>query len=177
MNPQTIKVKCGGCGAILQVTNSRNEAVKRFNCPNCGKVIEVPFHQHPTEDGATQLGGRPVSGETQLGGFNVMHNSCYLKFGDKRYDLQVGSNSVGRKANSSQADVQIDTEDRYMSRQHAIINVRRLPDGSIKCDISNDKNKNATSINGALLLQGDAIVLHDGDLIQMGNTTVTFHNT
>ena len=86
-----------------------------------------------------------------------------------------GSNSVGRKANSSQADVQIDTEDRYMSRQHVVINVRRLPDGSIKCDISNDKNKNATRINGAQLLQGDAIVLHDGDRIQMGETSVTFH--
>ena len=177
MNPQTIKVKCGGCGAILQVTNSRNEAVKRFNCPNCGKVIEVPFHQHPTEDGATQLGGRPVSGETQLGGLNVQHMASHLIYGGRRYDLQVGPNSVGRKASTSTADIKIDTDDLYMSRAHAIINVRRLPDGGIKCDITNDKNKNATRVNGNIVGPDDAIVLHDGDRIQMGNTTVTFHNT
>jgi hypothetical protein len=174
MSPQSIKVKCG-CGVILSVTNSRNEAVKRFNCPNCGKAIEVPFHKLPADDGETHLGDEPATGDTHLGGNNLQHTSCRLELDGRRYDLLVGRNSVGRKADSSHADVQLYTTDKYMSRQHAIINVRRLPDGSIKCDISNDQNKNATRVNNYTLGPDDAIVLHEGDRITMGDTTVTFH--
>lgn len=174
MNPQTIRVKCG-CGAIMDVTNSRNEAVKSFKCPNCGKQIDVPFHKLSADDGETRLGDRPSSGATQLGGFNLQHMSCHLLLDGKPYDLQMGRNSVGRAASSSNADVQLDTTDKFMSRQHVVINVRRLPDGSIKCDISNDKNKNSTRVNNYTLGPDDAIVLHDGDRITMGDTTITFH--
>lgn len=177
MTPQTINVKCPGCGITLEVTNTNGEAEKRFDCPNCGKKILMRYQQHDDDDGDTNLGGKPVSGATQLGGLNVQHMSSHLMFGGRRYDLQVGPNSVGRKASTSTADIKIDTDDLYMSRAHAIINVRRLPDGGIKCDITNDKNKNTTRVNGNIVGPDDAIVLHDGDRIQMGNTTVTFHNT
>ena len=76
---------------------------------------------------------------------------------------------------TSSADIQIDTDDRFFSREHMLINVRRLPDGGIKVDVSNYKNKNATYVNNNLLEQGDAIVLHDGDKILVGASTLTFH--
>ena len=91
------------------------------------------------------------------------------------YPLPIGRNVVGRKASSSSADIQIETEDKFMSREHMIINVRRLPDGGIKVDVSNHKNKNSTRINDLLLQSGDAIVLHDGDKLQAGSTVMTFH--
>ena len=62
-----------------------------------------------------------------------------------------------------------------MSRHHAIINVRRLPDGSIKSDIANDQNKNETLVNGMVIMPNDILVLQDGATIKMGNTTVIFH--
>ena len=175
MEHQTVEIICPQCHVRLSVTNSKNEEVKRIKCPNCGKQIDIRFKRPVQEDGATVLGGIPSGGETQLGPVSVSRKKAYLEFNGVRYNLEIGRNAIGRKAKTSSADVQIDTDDRYMSRQHVVINVRRLPDGSIKCDISNDKNKNSTRVNNYTLGPDDAIVLHDGDRITMGDTTITFH--
>ena len=175
MTPLTVNIKCPGCGVILRVTNSKNEAEKRFSCPNCGKHIVIPFYKIKPEDGETQLDGQPGAQSTQVASQNVEQKLCYLLCNGKKYELAIGCNSVGRRAMSSNADVQIDTDDMFFSREHMLINVRRLPDGGIKVDVSNHKNKNATRVNDFVLEQGDAIVLHDGDKILIGNTTLTFH--
>lgn len=177
MEHQTVQITCPQCRATLSVTNSKNEEVKRIKCPNCGKQIDIRFKRPVREDGATVLGGIPTGGETQLGPVSVSRKKAYMELNGVRYNLEIGRNTIGRKAKTSSADVQLDTPDLYMSRQHAIINVRRLPDGSIKSDIANDQNKNATRVNGMELLASDEIVLNDGDRIQMGDTTVIFHYT
>ena len=174
MLPQTINIKCPSCGVVLRVTNSKNEAEKHFSCPKCGKRIVVPFYKLRVEDGETQLDGNPVAQATQIGNAN-MQESCHLTCNGKDYPLPIGRNVVGRKASTSSADVQVETDDKFMSREHMVINVRRLPDGGIKVDVSNYKNKNSTRVNDLLLQSGDAIVLHDGDTIQMGSTIMAFH--
>lgn len=174
MTPQTINIKCPSCGVILKVTNSKNEPVKRFACPKCYKPIMVPFYKLNPEDGETQMDGKKGAQSTQLVS-NEMQQSCHLTCEGKEYDLPVGTYSIGRQAVTSTADIQIDTDDLYMSREHAMLNVRRLADGGIKVDVSNLKNKNTTKVNDYMLEPGDAIVVHDGDVIKMGNTTVTVH--
>ena len=175
---KTIKAKCPGCGIILEVTNVNNEAQRQITCPGCGKSLIVPFYmlnKKPENEAATQLGKSPDSGyHTQLGGANNSLSSCALECNGQRHNLDVGVFHVGRMANTSQADVQIPTQDGFMSRQHAIITVRRLADGSLKADIRDDQSKNGTKVNNVVLGPGDAIVLHNGDRIQMGETTVFF---
>jgi len=176
MTPQTINIKCPGCGVILTVTNSKNEDEKRFACPKCGKRIVVPFYKlnRKQEDGDTLLDGKEGAQATQMSDADTLQ-SCFITCNGKEYELLVGRNTIGRMATTSDADVQIDVEDRYMSREHAVMNVRRLPNGGLKVDITNHKNKNNTSVNGNLLQPGDAIVLHDGDVIRMGDTSLTFY--
>jgi hypothetical protein len=174
MTPQTINIKCPSCGVVLKVTNSKNEPVKRFACPKCAKPILVPFYKLRPEDGETQMDGKGEAQSTQLAS-SELQQSCNLTCGGKEYELAIGSYSIGRQAVTSTADIQIDTDDLYMSREHAMMNVRRLADGGIKVDISNLKNKNTTLVNDYMLQPGDAIVVHDGDTIKMGNTIVTVH--
>lgn len=174
MTPQTINIKCPCCGVVLKVTNSKNEHVKRFACPKCAKPILVPFYKLNPEDGETLMDGKGAAQSTQLAS-SEMQQSCHLTYEGKEYDLPIGSYSIGRQAVTSTADIQIDTDDLYMSREHAMMNVRRLADGGIKVDVSNLKNKNTTLVNDYLLQPGDAIVVHDGDTVKMGNTIVTIH--
>ena len=174
MIPQTINIKCPSCGVILSVTNSKNEDEKRFACPKCGKRLVVPFYRLKHEDGETQLDGKSGSQATQMCGDEIQQ-SCYLECKGQQYELSIGGNIIGRKADTSAADVQIETVDMFMSREHAVVNVRRLPNGGLKVDVTNHKNKNSTKINGILLQDGDAIVLHDGDTIELGKTKLTFH--
>ena len=80
---------------------------------------------------------------------------------------------VGRKAPSSQASLQIETNDRYMSRRHAKIEVKEVA-GIRQAIISNDQNKNATYVDGQELQSGDAVILRDGSEIIMGKTHVIY---
>lgn len=191
---QTKRITCPKCGAILDVKNTKDEEVKQVTCPKCKTLLKVTFAKpveaptyyagpKPGAEGATQLGG--LSGATVLGGIKSGETQLvvpsakaadtpHLSFDGKDYSLQEGQNIVGRKASSSQATVQIETTDRYMSRQHISITVSTLPDGTKKAVLSNYQNKNQTIVDGQEIMTGDKIRLTDGDKITMGHTTVEF---
>ena len=185
------RVKCSNCGIILEVKNSKNEAVKLIMCPQCKAPLRVRFQpQQPLEvetvlpgcqqrvtpqnDGETLLGGRQDSERTILsqGRQQGAATACLVLAG-QQYVLRQGANTVGRKAQTSQATLQLPVSDPYMSR-HLQITVSVLPNGKLKAVISNDRNKNITSINGVELPHDEAIVLSNGDRIVMGKTTVVY---
>ena len=130
----------------------------------------------PSGESATVLGGAGSGqlGETQYVPKPSRQKQCFLFLNGRRYPLSAGRNVVGRKASSSDAQVQIETSDLYMSRRHICIEVIRLADGSSKVLVSNDKNKNSTYVNGSLLNVGDRVVLTNGTQIKMGDTIVTY---
>lgn len=169
---ETKRIQCPKCGAILEVSNPGNEAVKRIVCPLCKTALKVKFR----DPDKTQLHGD--SGETQppggSGDATRIAKAAFLAVGGSEYPLRDGVNTVGRKSPTSDASLQIATDDRYMSRRNSRIEVSRLPDGRLRAVISNDGNKNPTTVNGMKLEDGDAIVLEDGYNIVMGNTTVVY---
>lgn len=181
MAAEVKRIKCPNCGAVLDVRNSKNEAVKHITCPQCKSGLNVKFRDpaaeanptiYPNQNNHPKDGGRASTGdETKYKG--LMKNA-YLVVDGTGYRLSEGANVVGRKAATSQASLQIDTPDHYMSRQHAQIELYRLPDGGLKAVITNYQNKNATTVNGMVLQDGDAIVLVNGYKIVMGDTVATY---
>lgn len=187
---QEKRVTCTNCGVELSVKNSKNETLKIITCPKCSVKLKVNFPpvtdqeplqaktvlvNTPSGESPTVLGGGlGQSGETQYVAKPIQQKRYYLSYNGNRYPLRIGQNTVGRKAASSAAHVQIETSDLYMSRRHVCIEVLQLGDGNNKVLISNDKNKNATYVNGNLLNKGDRVVLTDGTQIKMGNTIVTY---
>lgn len=195
---QVKRIKCPNCGIVLDVQNSKNESVKQITCPKCKSVLQVKFppQQKPMEaetyiapklihsdDGATQLAGG--HGETQLAGGGYAATQlgtspikkkvkARLLYGDESYELDEGQNIVGRHGQTSKATVQINTADRYMSRQHCSITIKTLSDGTKKAVLSNYQNKNLTTVDGQEIETGDEIRLSDGNNITMGHTTITF---
>lgn len=188
---QIKRVKCPQCNAVLDVKNSKNEEVKQITCPSCQTWLQVRFapQQKPIEahtfletpqspqsldNGETQLAAG-MSGATQLNiSESQTHTHAELFYGGVNYPLVEGRNIVGRKGNTSKATVQIETADRYMSRQHVAIEVTTLPNGTLKVLLSNYQNKNLTSVDGQPIETGDAIRLTDGNAITMGHSTLTF---
>ena len=114
--------------------------------------------------------GRTILGQGRQQGAAT---ACLVLAG-QQYVLRQGANTVGRKAQTSQATLQLPVSDPYMSRHHLQITVSVLPNGKLKAVISNDRNKNITSINGVELPHDEAIVLSNGDRIVMGKTTVVY---
>jgi len=169
---QKTRVKCPSCGVTLDVRNSTGMTEKEISCPNCGTQLMVKF------DNAASAGSPSVQESQEF-------HTCFLSgltdgimgrllLDGKEYALKMGLNTVGRKATTSSASIQIETDDRSMSRMHSVINVTRMFDGTLRTTIKNADNKNATHVGGQLLIDGDTIVLNDGDVIQMGNVNVTF---
>lgn len=187
---ETKRIKCPKCGVVLDVTNSKNEAVKLITCPKCKVKLQVKFQpqekpleahtvygpQRPVNNGETQLGGALIgnSASTELASPKLQVQRASLLCDGEKYPLEIGRNVVGRKAQTSTATLQIATADRYMSRQHAVVNVTRLPDGGLKCTLRNDQNKNQTLVDGQPIENGDEIRLTDGNRITMGHTTILF---
>ena len=186
---QTKRIKCPNCNAVLDVKNSRNEEVKQITCPSCGTLLQVryPQQQEPVEahtflevpkpngnNGETQFVAG-LSAATQLfTPISNTHTCAQLLFGGVCYPLEEGQNIIGRKGTTSKATTQIETSDRYMSRQHCSITVKTLPDGTKKALLSNYQNKNLTTVDGQEIATGDEIRLTDGNSITMGHTIVTF---
>ncbi len=123
------------------------------------------------QEGRTIL---PDNGAIQNPGY-ITFNGQPLRTPDGRPNpLMIGQNIIGRAAPSSPANMQVPTTDIYCSRQQAIITVLRMNNGGLRTFIRNYMNKNKTWVNGAQLLDGEEVVLKNGDHIKMGDTTVVY---
>lgn len=165
------RVTCPKCGSMLKVKNSLGERVKNVTCPVCKNQLQVLF---PNDDGETIYGGVPDDGRTVLPTKQKVESSCALVVDGIEYELLLGQNTVGRMAQSSVASLQFQTSDMYMSRHHAIINVRRIADGSLRVSVKNYENKNQTYVDNHPLEKDDEVILHNGSIIMMGKTHVCF---
>ncbi len=171
---QTKTVKCPSCGVVLEVRNSQNEEVKIINCPQCGMGLRVRFQQQGKEmmDADTFIPGYGDGNDTEIAGLANKADKVFIVCEGRRYELQEGINIVGRKSNQSSADVQLEVTDRYISRQNAIVKVKKT-DGHLLVTIANYKNPNPIKIRSLTLLNNDEVMLENGDIITMGLTKMT----
>lgn len=168
------KVKCPTCGVVLEVRNSKVEIFKIINCPQCGTKLRVRFEQvdNSVVDAKTFIAGMDGGGETIIAKTEPFDLKVFIVCEGKTYELHDGRNLVGRKASTSLADIQLEVEDRFMSRNNAVVNVIRTSD-YFTVSIANHQNKNPIKVGTVALLDGDELVLSDGDEITMGTTKMT----
>ncbi len=182
MQPEFVRVKCPNCGAVLTIKNMIGLENKSIPCPVCKKTSRYVDYKKPNQQTSqydTDI--TTITGDgTQLG--NNSHNNLIHKSIGKLkkpgtnglYSLSPGKNTIGRKAQSSNATIQIDTDDHYMSRIHSVIEVCKKQNGDYIHCLSNAQNKNATYVNSLKIEKDDRVVLHGGDTLKMANTVLQF---
>ncbi len=193
-----IKIKCPTCGKVLRLQDAPNINAASFTCPvceekhvvgKCQRYVEQPKPMVSSGDetrygGAsarqgddeTRIGSQPQCGgsdETRIGSASSPAVGVLMDNLGRTYQLCSGINTIGRKAASSAASVQIATDDRTMSRSHAVIDVSHAGGKTIHI-LRNGANKNPSYLNGSLIGQQDQLILNNGDRIKMGNTEMTF---
>ena len=193
-----IKIKCPTCGKVLRLQDAPNINAASFTCPvceekhvvgKCQRYVEQPKPMVSSGDetrygGAsaqqggdeTRIGSQPQCGgsdETRIGSASSPAVGVLVDNLGRTYQLRSGINTIGRKAASSPASVQIATNDRTMSRSHAVIEVSNAGGKTIHI-LRNGANKNPSYMNGVLIGQQDQLVLNNGDRIKMGSTELTF---
>ena len=81
---------------------------------------------------------------------------------------------IGRKASTSNADIQFETSDLYMGRHHALVNKLTDYAGNSVCTIKCHEAKNGITVNDIPLSPSDEINLLDGARVRMGRSVVVF---
>lgn len=163
---ETKRIQCPKCHGLLEVTNPKGDPVLLITCPkpDCGAKMRITFD----------------TGDTILADAKPHEDAIgHLAMGSRTFALAEGTNTVGRKSTSSNATIQLPTDDRSMSRQHAQIEVTRLKNGRVKAVLTDLREADKicqlpTRIDDEPLLPGDAFVLENGDAITMGQTEVKY---
>lgn len=193
-----IKIKCPSCGKPLRIQDVPNINSKTVKCPACGekhvvgncpRIVENlkpavsneetqygPAVRNASSGEETQYSASSVrsSGEeTQIYSAPQTNVGSLVDNFGRIYKLQLGINTIGRKASTSSATVQIDTTDRTMSRSHAVIEVRNVG-GQIVHILKNGANKNPSYHKGSLVGPSDQMILNNGDKVKFGSTELTF---
>lgn len=196
-----IKIKCPTCGKILRLADAPNINQATFTCPickekhvvgKCYRLVDAPSVDKTQYKGynaeETQITGRTAptayeetwltrNGNDTIVGSATQPQQSVGRLIDKdgrEYKLCLGINTIGRRASTSTATIQIDTADRYMSRNHAVIEVRQMG-GRVVHLLKNGANKNPSYLNGAIIAANDQLILNDGNRLTFGKTELIFN--
>ena len=160
------KIVCPGCHGTLEVTNPKGEAVLMVKCPNpaCGAKLRVRF-----DTGETVLA--PKRKAATVPG--------YLCWNGQHLNLQIGNNTLGRSSSKHEADLEMETNDRSVSRLHCLLEAVRTESGRVKVIVSELRSaekqaQKPTLVNDEPMATEDRIVLDDGDTLQVGDQILTF---
>ena len=175
---ETIDVKCPWCSATLRIRQSPGMESKNLCCPNCKQIS--PFIQFKkatsNEDESVTCfpgqGSRAQNSKPE----NLIVGRLIIPLTGISYQLKPGKNIIGRKATASTAHFQIPTgENKRLSREHLIIEVKRVPASGFMHYVSLYKDRvNKTFINNTQLLYGDTLILQHGDVIKLPDLNVRF---
>lgn len=141
-----INIKCPDCGGELQVPSAVGLEEKNAPCLHCKT-------NHLIKDYLPKYS---------------------LKVDDENYQLRFGRQWIGRKKEGNDAEVQIPDDTRYMSRKHAVIELRCTASG-IECTFE-EHGKNPTSKEGIELMKDDIIYLNINDCLTLGGRKMYLAN-
>lgn len=190
MESNLLSIRCLYCGAILKVRSQENIEKMMVECPNCHKRflvgdgiqnLQEKNNARSSEDtvyntnkgGASHNTEETTIGPSQVKLKGVIGRLVEVATG-KSHELKKGVNYIGRKSQNGSATVAIEDPTRRMSREHAIIEVQAMPDGSYKHFLRNWNNQNKTYVGNDVLAPGECVVLQNGLVVKFTSVAVRF---
>ena len=163
------KSKCPSCSAVLAFDRANHSVVK---CPKCnykGKVADFPEIEETVVPG--DLPGKIY----KPGKLELIETDAEWLQKERTVNLHRGINTLGRMSPASTGNVQLPTNDSFMSKKHATVDViMKQATGIFEHRLSDNGSMNGTFHNGDRLEKGDVIKLMPNDIIKMGHTFFKF---
>lgn len=168
-----INITCPNCRSVLSIEDAPGISDKMLSCPVCRFRAKVSVYQQESLGGSRYGDDEPT--QVNFGMMDRTIGSLFL--GDKEFSLHKGTNTIGRKALTGHAEVQLCDKngevDRYMSRQHAVITIKDGGSG-LEHHLQPTNPKNPIKVNGKLLQNADIVILQWGDRLTFGHTDLVF---
>ena len=167
---------CPNCRTRLSFSEVPGYQDKIVECPICHFKATASVYQ----GGAVAKGGQGSDDEATQLPSNMMQQKCDIgqirvSSTNQRCPLKIGTNVIGRIAQSGKADIQI-TQDPYMSRRHLQIDVVKTAYG-IEHHLREINSKNIIVLNGKPIQRDDILNLQFGDKLTLGKTDVYLEET
>lgn len=105
------RIKCPSCGAILDVKNSKSEAVKTIACPQCGATLKVKFKHYDSEDDRASHASNAA----------MTQKTANIIVDGRDYRVSVGVKLFGDNVSSTPYMPQIQATEQHISRLHGKI--------------------------------------------------------
>lgn len=173
---EKIFLVCPNCRTRLSFPKIDGYEDKIVECPICHFKAKTTVYLGGSvakgglgsDDEATQLPGSAMQQKNDIGQIRVTSTNQHCP-------LKMGTNVIGRIAQSGKADIQI-TNDPYMSRQHLQIDVIQTNYG-IEHHLVEINSKNIIILNGKEIHRNDILKLQFGDKLTLGKTDIYLEET
>lgn len=167
---------CPNCKTRLSFPEVPDYHDKIVDCPICHFKAKANVYMsgamgqggQGSDDEATQMPSAMMQQKNDLGQIRVSTTG-------QRCPLKIGTNVIGRLAQSGKADIQI-THDEYMSRRHLQIDVVQTPYG-IEHHLVEINSKNIIVLNDKPIQRGDILKIKFGDKMTLGKTDIYLEET
>lgn len=173
---EKIFLVCPNCRTRISFPEVPGYQEKIVICPHCQFKAKANVYQsgalgkggQGSDDEATQLPGAMMQQKNDVGQIRVATTGQHCP-------LKMGTNVIGRLAQSGKADIQI-THDEYMSRRHLQIDVVQTAYG-IEHHLVEINSKNIIVLNDKPIQRGDILKLKFGDKLTLGKTDIYLEET
>lgn len=160
------RIRCPKCDEAILFDETQYEAgrILVFECPECHKQfkLRIPQRKKAEEESETEE-------KQPLGYLIVLENAFQFK---QEIPLYEGKNIVGRLVKGTQANAAFKTVDPSIDTTHCIVNASKKKDGTSQFIIRDAPSNTGTFVQNAILSDRDRVVLHEGDIINIGAATI-----
>jgi pSer/pThr/pTyr-binding forkhead associated (FHA) protein len=184
-----ITILCPQCKVKVRIDEAQPETTV-WTCPSCETKFKVPASlaqkakaAQAQQQAQQKAPPKPKDGTVVVNsggsmeiGWIVVHDKSTTP---QTFPLKAGRNTIGRKADKP-CDILIETQDKYMSRQHCVITVRPQANGTFLYSIADfGKEGDKLSTNGTFVNANPKRLekmtekhIQEGDTIQIGRTQI-----
>lgn len=172
------RVPCPKCQHLIAFDETRYSAGQTlvFVCEQCKKQFTIrigtgKLRSAPKEENWDRIEKEAV--EHGLGCLIVVENVFAYK---QVLPLCEGENLIGRKDAGTSVTLPIETSDRSMDRKHCYLHVARNKQGQLTYTLRDFPSITGTFLQNRILDDKERAILHDGDVITLGATSLIFRS-
>lgn len=167
------RIRCPKCDnyIVFDETKYENGQSLVFVCGNCKKEFGIRIGKSKLTGIHSEKTLNEHAYSKECGSIVVIENQFAYK---QVIPLEIGDNEFGRYVKGTNINKPIETRDPSIDTYHCCITVSRTKNGHLKYILKDAPSDTGTFLMNTILRDNDRIILHDGDIITIGATTLIF---
>ena len=168
------RVKCPKCDnyIVFDETKYIQGQALVFKCSQCKKEFAIRIGASKINDIHEEKKIDEHQFDKEFGSIVVVENRFAYK---QIFPLHIGENQFGRYLKGTSINQPIMTSDPSVDNLHCVINVKEKKNGELLITLRDAPSNTGTFCMNTLLKPNERRILEDGDIINIGATTMIFY--